>query len=110
MGLIMIKLEEIILVLKNYNLNRKNIYTYLLLIIILSLIISLIMTLFNFNLRFFITFFLKTLIILYSIFSIIIYFKYRISSDEFDELAYKSIIIDTIFICLLYLIGKYNLR
>ena len=103
------KIDDIISILEKYDLiNGKNFYSYLLLIIILSLIISLIATLFNFNLRFFISFFLKVLIILYAIFALPIHFKYRVSIEN-EEFAYKFMIITTMFFCLLYLMGKYNL-
>ena len=105
------KIDDIISILEKYDLiNGKNFYSYLLLIIILSLIISLIATLFNFNLREHIS--QKNvddgLIILYAIFALPIHFKYRVSIEN-EEFAYKFMIITTMFFCLLYLMGKYNL-
>ena len=97
--------------LKKYDLfNDENIYRCILIIFIISFLLSFALTLNNFNIKNFFNTFLKLIIILYFAFSLIVYFIYKIRGiDKWDGFFYKIIIIDTIFLCLLIFLDKYNL-
>ncbi|PWB88012.1 hypothetical protein MBBTH_05990 [Methanobrevibacter thaueri] len=54
--------------------------------------------------------FLKLMILSYFVFSLIVYFIYKIRGiDKWDGFFYKIIIIDTILLCILIISDKYNL-
>ena len=95
---------------KNDLFNDENIYRCILIIFIISFLLSFVFTVNNFNINNFFNAFLKLMILLYLVFSLMVYFIYKIRGiDKWDGFFYKIIIINTIFLCILIILDKYNL-
>lgn len=90
--------------------NKEFVHKCILFILIISIFISLALTIFNFSFKNFIILIVKTFIFLFIIFSFIVEMMHRVNGYyEFDNFYYKLIVWDTVFICLLILLGRYNL-
>ncbi len=90
--------------------NKEFVYKCIVFILIISIFISLAETIFNFSFKKFIILIVKTFIFLFIIFSFIVEIIHRVNGYyEFDNFYYKLLIWDSVFICLLILLGKYNI-